>query len=115
IFAFAVALAIAHEAAARILKRRRYRGRKHLSDNELLQLFATPGLDDKDIHMFMLEVSRAIGIRRSLLRPTDRFDAELAPVRWLSYDDGMFLLPEVLESRLTASAGELQFSVSSSL
>lgn len=91
--------AVGHGVTCHVIKRRRFAGRKCLSDEDLICLFANQGMSANEVKMFLVDVSRSVGIRLSLLRPDDRFDIELAPIPWLSFDDGIYLLPDVLARR----------------
>jgi hypothetical protein len=111
----AILAAVLFELVERYLKRRRFRGRTRLSNDRLTSLFATNGLTEKEIATFLDEVSRATTIPTGYLRPDDQLGRELAPVRGLSYDDGVFLLPEVLEYRFGLRKEELTCNPSESL
>lgn len=107
IVAIAVAMAAAHEAAERLIKRRRFRGRTKLSEEAHRRLFLSKGLTDEDIDLVLVEVSRATTIPRGYLLPSDRFSVELAPVTGLAFDDGVYLLGEVIALKLGVSRDQI--------
>lgn len=77
-------------------KLRRFRDRKSLDDHQLMQLFVPRRLSYQQFTRFLVVVERASEIPRGLMRPTDRFDTELAPVQGWEFDDGLIFLPKVL-------------------
>jgi hypothetical protein len=80
-------------------KRRRFSGRQKLDGRELQKLFPNVSLSLDEFIEFLTCVERATEIPKELLRPTDRFDVDLAAVRGWEFDDGLSLLPEVLSRR----------------
>ncbi len=95
------------EVAERFYKTRRFRGRPRLQQQEVLSLFKTAALPDRDVLQVLRYVSRASSIPLGLLRSQDRFAIELAPVRGLSFDDGILLLGDALAAEFDARQGEI--------
>jgi len=78
-------------------KRARFRTRPELPLDELERLFSTRTVTRCDLDRFLTRVERATDIPKGKLRPDDRFAVELAPVRGWEFDDGLNLLPLVLQ------------------
>jgi hypothetical protein len=102
-----VLFALAHEAAERVIKRRRFRDRKLFTEEEVIAEFAATGLTSQEINIAIGIVSRETTVPRGLLRARDRFDRELAPVKCLSFDDGIYLLDEALTLAFKRRPGEI--------
>lgn len=115
ILAGATIAVFAWEVAQRFFKRRRFRGRTCLRQQEILSLFKTGSLKDQDLLRLLCLVSRVSSVPLGLLRPGDRFEVELAPVRGLGFDDGIFLLDEVLVAEFDAQQGEIDQSAAKDL
>lgn len=96
--------------AMRRAKLRRLGQRDRLNDSTLIALFSPPGAGDDMAIRFLDAVARAADIPRGVIRPGDRFDAELAPERGWEFDDGIALLPSVLASEFGGTAEEYDLS-----
>jgi hypothetical protein len=80
-------------------KRNRFQARSDLSRDDLHKLFAGTGLDFHELDDFLVTVSRASEMPMVRLRPSDRFDTDLAPAKGWEFDDGVALLPLALQRR----------------
>jgi hypothetical protein len=96
-----VGLTVAALAAAigtrelRRIKAARFAGRNHLSGREFYHLYYTEsGIEPRIVIGVRDEVGRALEIDAELMRPTDRFQAELAPAQgWERFwDEGLYEL-----------------------
>src|SRR3989304_4684430 len=92
----AVIAAVLHESLQRIIKERRLSDKRLLNDDDLLAIFRTEGLTDQEVLDCLRIISEETSVRRSLLRPDLRFDEDLAPVRWLEYDDLTRHVPHIV-------------------
>jgi hypothetical protein len=70
-----------------------------LSDQELVELFQPCLVPVVDQLAFLEIVERESDVPRALIRPTDRFDLELAPEVGWEFDDGVALIPEIVAQR----------------
>ena len=96
-------------------KRRRFVHRQALDMGELQSLFPDSRLTLDDFTEFLIYVERATDVPKQYLRPEDRFDTQLAPVRGWEFDDGLILLPEVLQRRFGGDLEAYDLTTSSTL
>jgi hypothetical protein len=82
-----------------VKKRKRFADRPDLSPEESQRQFNATDLSSVDFQMFIRQIAEATDIPQGKLRPTDRFDLELAPTKGWEFDDGLNLLPEVLQEK----------------
>jgi hypothetical protein len=62
--------------------------------------YAQSGISKVDLEAAFREVGRLLGVPAGCLRPSDRFDVELAPAKGWEFDDGLGRLTAVAEERL---------------
>lgn len=110
VFGAGVLGALVHEVAERVIKRRRFRSRKLFTLEEVIAEFAATGLTPEEINIAIDIVSRETTVPRGLLRARDRFDRELAPVKGLSFDDGIHLLDAALIVAFKACPGQISMT-----
>jgi len=101
LFALSGVIALVVFATRRMIakKRERFAGRPNVSPEELQRQFDTTGLSPIEFALFLRQITEATDIPQGKLRPSDRFERELAPVRGWEYDDGLNLLPEMLQEK----------------
>lgn len=56
------------------------------------------------------EVAASLGVPPGALRPSDRFDTELRPVKGLAFDDDIIVLQQAAERRLRKHAVKANLS-----
>jgi len=87
-----------HERDAKLA---RVAGRSTMDFDEFYRAFyAGSGLPADVVRRALQEVAELSGIPAVMLRPTDRFDKELAPVRGSEFGDGLALLSPQMRRRL---------------
>ena len=91
-------LVACHEREA---KQRRISDRPDMGFDEFYNAFySNSGLSAAVVCRLLNEVAEATGLPSHKLRPSDRFDRELAPVRGSEFGDGLALLTAQVEQRL---------------
>jgi len=87
---------------ARMRRVFRFQSRDNLADADWFNCFyANSGLSEKEVMKTLHFVSDALEIPSGLLRPSDRFKIELAPIVGWEYDDGMVELFWLLKDLAT--------------
>ncbi len=98
----AVALLVCVKLAYRIEARRlptkqaRFKDRENLNVEEIYQrYFSESGLKKEKVIDIWMKIAQTLHLEPGRLRPTDRFDAELAPVRGYHVEDELIDLEEL--------------------
>ena len=87
-------------------KKQRFADRRDLTDDELVLTFDAESGSAASVIRFLKLVEFAADVPRGRLRPGDRFAVELAPERGWEYDDGVALLPEILQREFGGEASD---------
>jgi hypothetical protein len=75
------------ERKAKLKFARRFRGREELGVEQVCQLFCTNGFTDTHLARELIEyVAGELEMSPGLLRPTDRFEVEMKPLRGWVFD-----------------------------
>jgi hypothetical protein len=99
-----VALWFGYRGATR-KRRLRFQDRPDMSKEEFFSTYyADSGIAKETVFEVLTEIANAIEIPATKIRPADRFDAELAPVKGWEYDDGLADVYWFVESK-TKKAG----------
>jgi hypothetical protein len=81
-----------------------YRERPDMSIADLHQRYYSGSkVTVADLEKFLGEISEQLGVAVPRLRPTDRFDKELAPTRGWEFDDPLGALTLIARRELTAN------------
>jgi hypothetical protein len=70
-------------------------------DSLFEQYFASTGVQKSVVEHALAEIANAIDLPVGKLRPTDRFERELAPAQGWEYDDGIGIVAALAEKRLS--------------
>ncbi|REJ69994.1 MAG: hypothetical protein DWQ31_01890 [Planctomycetota bacterium] len=87
-------------------KLQRFADRRHLTDDELVLTFDAEAGSPASVIRFLELVEFETDVPRGRLRRGDRFAVELAPKRGWEYDDGVALLPEILQREFGGEASD---------
>jgi len=95
----AISVALAIMTAIMVRKKRSpFVNRQDYAPHDLWRMFFSEfPLPERDVIAILREVSSATDIPLGKLRPRDRFEVELAPLRGWEFDDGLLLLPECMK------------------
>jgi hypothetical protein len=89
------------EIRTRRASRLPFSDRPSMSSDELHRAFyAGSDVSKAQMETGLGEIARALGVPAGRLRPSDRFDAELAPEEGWEFDDGLGRLTAVAEGKL---------------
>ncbi len=107
VFGGAFLYAIAKEERRKRSKKLRFEGRDCLSLEDVYERFySSSGLDKEKVLRYWSETGKLLRLEVGKLRPEDRFDKELAPVRGQELADEI----EDLSEYLASTARELRIS-----
>jgi len=84
-------------------KDQNFAARQSWDDHAIEAAFATLNVPTRTVLPLLRELAETLEVPYGKLRPTDRFDVELAPAKGFEYDDPVAVVPVLIERRFKKS------------